>query len=318
MAVINFIKRWQDRGATDDEKGNTELRRGWIVETNADATDAPEVINALVGFDPSAAMFAPHPSFPRALLRKRSCDPHTSARQWLVKAEYSSAPFEAKGDGTQLRPDGSPQTPADQSHVIPADQRPFTISIARKEVTKPLEFDVVTEEDIVNTVGDPFDPPIEVFRSHHIITWKFKKKPQDLNWPFRSAYLDSVNDAEFQLFGRTYEPFSLRCIAYDLDTEWDTGPDNSLILYMALTVQAEFDPDGWKLMTLNTGRRKQVGSQFDPDNPVRKVAIVDEQGQPVADPVPLDATGVPVLPGGAFKHVENDGYIPKNWQFLLS
>jgi hypothetical protein len=44
-------------------------------------------------------------------------------------------------------------------------------------VTEPLETDAATGNPVVNNVGDPFDPPVEVFRSHRIITCKFFRSP---------------------------------------------------------------------------------------------------------------------------------------------
>jgi hypothetical protein len=43
------------------------------------------------------------------------------------------------------------------------------------------------------------------------------------------------------------------------------------------------------------------------------VIIVDANGQPVADPVPLDADGVPVAVGADFHYVDFDGYDLRDW-----
>lgn len=319
MGVTNIIEKWEGRGASADEKGVRTLKRQWIVETNSDDTGEPEVIDALIAAVPSAALYASHPKWPWALRRKLNADPHNGPRTWLVNADYSTAPFEAKaGEEEEGGEEGAaePPTPA-SSNETPADQRPNSISIARKEITKPLEFDAVTGVRIANTLGDPFDPPVEVSRSHQIITWKFFRKRKDLRWGERERYHDSINDAVFTILKNEYPAHTLRCIDYSFTTTWETG-DEGMALFFEFTVAAEYNPDGWKVNVLNTGRRKMIGGSLgDPGNPPQLVAITDGDGQPVADPVPLDQFGAPVIPGGEYHYVEADGYVPRAWANLL-
>ncbi|MDY3558126.1 hypothetical protein R5W23_000847 [Gemmata sp. JC673] len=305
MAVTKIIPRWQDRGAETDEKGVQTLTRGWIVETNDDLTSEQVVIDSVVLVYPTAALYAPHPHWPPAVCRKLRAKPHEGPRNWLVTADYSSAPFAANGDGTGGSNPTSPS--AGQSNSAPANERAPTITVGRKEVSKPLEKDAVTGARVLNTLGDPFDPPAEVFRSNHVITAKFFRSPEQLDWANRSKWMDSVNQATVTILGRPYTAATLRCTEYSLDTVWETGPSGMTFLF-AITVQAEFNPDGWQPKILNTGRRRKGATSGDPP-----VAIVDANGQPVTDPVPLDAAGVPVAPGGAYHYVEPKGYVEKQW-----
>ena len=48
-------------------------------------------------------------------------------------------------------------------------------------------------------------------------------------------------------------------------------------------------------------------------DPYRAVHIYDGNGQPVADPVPLDGSGTPIEPGGNYAYAEYDGYLPVDW-----
>ncbi len=313
MGVIKVAPRWQDRGATTDENGVRTLTRGWFVTTDDDATGEPEVIDSVGDFDSSVGLYKPHPNWKWAICRKIVGEPNGSARQWLVKADYSTAPFPAKGDGSG----GANTTTPDvtQSNSQPADQRAPTIQISRKEVTKVLEKDAVTGDRVVNTVGDPFDPSAEVFRSHQLITFKFYRTPAQLNWALRGGWHDTINSKVVTILGKNYPALTLRCTAYDLDTVWETGPVG-LALFFALTVQAEYDPDGWQPKILNTGRRRWVGSLGDPSNPRRLAAIVDGNGQPVADPVPLTAGGDVVdvnVANPVYHYVEPAGYFPVDW-----
>ena len=55
MAVTGIRPRWNDRGATTDERGTRVLKRGWIAETDSDLDGEPEVLDALVAADATAA-----------------------------------------------------------------------------------------------------------------------------------------------------------------------------------------------------------------------------------------------------------------------
>jgi hypothetical protein len=322
MGVTAVREKWQGRGATTDEKGVRTLTRQWDVDTNDDTTGEPEVIDAVIAKDPTAKLYAPHPKWAWAVCRGLECSPNGGPRVWTVKANYSSAPFEAKSDGSGEAGNTDSPSPL-QSNETRADLRPPKISISRKEVTKVLEKDAVTGARVVNNLGpgvmgDPFDPPPEVFRSHHIITWKFFRPIAQLNWFARASFMDSINAGIFTVFGVNYPIHGLRCIDYSVDTVWETG-DAGLQLFFELTVQAEFNPDLWDVKILNTGRRMRKGGSIgDPTNPARADIIVDANGQPVADPVPLDNTGQPVALGGAFHYAEPAGYVPKDWSTLLA
>jgi hypothetical protein len=314
MAVTRVWEKWEGRGATTDEKGVRTFKRQWGAETDTELTGEPAVIDAVVAFDATAALYAPHPFWVWAVCRKLTADPFGGPKTWLVNAEYSSAPFGAMGDGSGTSDNGTAPD-VTQSNQTPADERPPSITISRKEVTKPLETDVITGARIVNNVGDPFNPVPEVFRSHHIITSKFYKLPGDLNWSTRSAFMDSINNAPVVLFGKSYPAYSLRCTDYSVDTTWETGA-TGMTFFAALTVVMEYDPDLWKIKILNTGRRQMTGSIG--LGTAKLTAIMDDQGQPVADPVPLDAAGKPVVAGGSFTYVNADGYVPADWTNIFN
>lgn len=321
--AITVGERWQDRGGGVDDQGVRTLRRGWWVKTDDDAVGVPAVIDAVVAQFPAAALFASHPEWPRAICRGPKAEPGENARTWKVKAEYSTAPFPAKGDGgagggggTPMSGLGAPDTDAgsetsptsDASNERPANERPPTVSVAKKEVSVPFEEDVVTGEPHLNTVGDSFIPPVEVFRSHEIITFKFSRKPEDMDWANRRAYRDTVNSNAPVIFGVTYPAGTLRVLDYSFDTVWDTG-STGLELFFAFTVQLEYKPDGWKISTLNAGRRKRKDGAG-PYDPEAIVYIRDTAGQVIADPIPLNEDGSVADVGGPYHYVEHDGYVP--------
>lgn len=317
MAVTSVTQDWKGRGATADENAVRTLKRRWKVTTDSNDTGEPEVIDGVVAEFPSAALYQPHPHWPWAVCRKLSAEPHEGPRVWLVNAEYSSAPFKASGDGsgTGGGPGGNPTAPNPaQSNETPANQRPPTIKIGGRDITKVLEKDAETGDRVLNPVGDPFDPLPEVTRTPEVITVTFFVLPADLNWATRRLYRDSINDTEITLLGATYEVWTLRCAGYDVDGVWETG-EEGMEFFFQLTVTLQHDPDGWWPKILATGRRQKVTLPLVGDV---LVAIVDHAGQPVADPVPLTAAGVPVAPGGTYHYVEPSGYVARDWTNILA
>lgn len=330
MAVTHVGPRWQDRKGTTDEDGTRTLVRSWNVTTDSDDDAEPVVIDGVIAVDDSAGLFEPHPAWAWAVCRNIAAAPNGGPRQWIVTATYKTSPFAASGDGSGTGANGTSPNPA-QSMDAAADSRPPNIKVSRKEVSKVLEYDAVDVADgvedparVVNTVGDPFDPLPEVFRSHHVITFTFCRKPAALNWSTRSAFMDTLNNAGFTILGRTYPAKSLRCTAYDLGSVWDKG-DAGMEFFFELTVTVEYDPDGWQPKILNRGRRQWIpGSEGEPElNPPRLEYIRDHAGQVVSEPVPLTAAGAPVPavePGEvpAYHYVEPNGYVPVSWTNLLA
>lgn len=313
MAVTKVAERWEARRFTTGEDHVQSFVRQWTVELDDPATAETAIADAVVAFDRSARMYARHPAWRWAVCRSLTGAPEKGPLAWLVTATYSTAPFRAAGTG--LAGLGAPDLPdpdepsVESTNRTPADARPPSVTVSRTQVTEPLEKDAVTGLTVTNTVGDRFDPPVEVFRSRLVFTFRIFRARADLKWKTRSAFLDSVNDAPVTILGTTYPAETLRCTDYSAESVWETGPAG-MGFYFALTVQAEYDPDGWVLEILNTGRRKNQGGEA--------VAVVDKAGQPVSDPVLLSAGGLPVPPGGNAHYVFYRGYVRKDWSALLA
>lgn len=320
MAVTGVGERWQGRGASVDEQGVRTLKRQWIVETDDDATGESAVVDAVLLFDNTAALYYPHPQYVFAICRSLDIEPSASAKQWFVTAKYSSAAFGSAGDGSGVG--GNDSTPAGssapgsgggQSNSTPAEQRPPTLAVTKRDVTELLEKDL-DGDPVVNNLGDPFIPPPEVRRSKRVFTWKFFRRPDQLQWDQRDQWLDSINGDDVYILGKTYPRGTLWCADYSFETVWENS-STGLSFYFALTAQAEYDPRGWDVVLLNTGRRKlvsgEIGNPFDP--PVLAV-VTDQAGQPVADPVPLTATGEQWVTGDDYEYLDDYiGYREYNW-----
>jgi hypothetical protein len=314
--AFTITEHGEGQSGTTDWRGVQTFKRRFTVQSTA-SVSIVAAMNALNLAHPSTILYARHPDWPWAVCRDLPWRCTSKLRQvYTIEPNYSTEPFPASGvggaggdSGGGGVPGSSEPSPA-SSNSQPANQRPPTVRIKPKEITKPLEFDVVQQNRVLNNVGDPYDPPPEVFRSHHVITWNFFRSASQLNWPTRSLFQDSINDANFTLLGRTYAPFSLRCFEYSIDPVWETGP-SGMAFFWALTVQAEHNPDLWKVKVLNTGRRELKSG--------KPAVIHDGYGQPVPDPVPLNATGQQITnPLGPFEYGNWNGYSPLNWSTLLA
>jgi hypothetical protein len=121
--------------------------------------------------------------------------------------------------------------------------------------------------------------------------------------------MDKVNALDLVILGKTYAAKTLRCADYSIEAVWEKGASGGLEFYWQLTVQAEYNPRGWQPKILSTGRRAKVtilGTDY-------LIAIVDEAGQPVSEPVPLGAAGLPVGPTDSYAYVTPKGYVEANW-----
>lgn len=315
MAIADVIHDPEGRSGGVDRDAVRTLGEEFTVTTTDPADGVPAVIDGLILWNTGqfawVALYQPHPDYPRALSTGATAKAvGKSGKVWRVTVGFSSAAFPARGDGgltvsgldaPAITSDTTPNV--SQSNQTPANERPPVVNITRKEITVPLEKDAVTGDRVVNKVGDPFIPAPEVFRSHELITFEFHRKPADLNWPARSAFKDKINSNAPVILGKTYPAHSLRVIDYSESTVWDQGA-TGLELFFKLTVQLEYKPDLWKISLLNTGRRgRPAGAAL--TDPI--VILHDENGQPVADPVPLDLNGYPVV-AGAYEYVNVDGY----------
>lgn len=309
--ATEVIERGEGRGFTTDERGVKTFAREWIVNSDT-VINEDQALSAINAVDPSSILWASHPAWPQALLRNHTGKGSSKlGRVWTIGANYSTAPFAASGNGglAGLGSEGSETTPGEgSSSLTPANERPPTITIDDKEFTKILERDIVTGDRVVNVpLGQPFDPQPEVIRLGELITFTFYRKPDELNWGERRLFKNSINDAPVTILGAVYETHSLRCAKYTLRTVWDTG-DSGLELFYELTMQAEYDPDLWTVEILNTSRLDENGNAF-----------VDGNGQPLAEPVPIDDLGVRVPPGSEdYHYVEPNGYFPKDWTEILA
>jgi hypothetical protein len=321
MAITGVATEQYDaREHSYAEDGSLTGTRAWSVDLNLSAATGPE----LADVDTAAAAIVPvarydvYPGRPGLLARTFSVKNDGATHSWVVTVGYSSRFETVEAKASDLAADGfdnSTSGPGAGDMSQNAEDRPFTIRSVKRTRNRVLEFDAITEGRVENTAGDPFDPPPEWEETllGYQISWRVA--PANLRWTAvtpplgRPDYLDTVNSAAFRIWGRTHAARTLRVADVTASMVWDrvsVSSVSTLQLAFELSVELLHKPGGWKRELLNRGRREFI----DADEPLRW--ILDAAGQPVADPVPLHATGRRLLPGEALNYITAWEYPEKN------
>lgn len=302
-----------------DEKGVYTLVRAWHVE-EADKSNVPtdDDFVAAAGVD----RFDPHPDRGDLIARGHSCEPVAGDRyKRRVAWTYSNAPLELTGD---MPAAGAAGQPPDRNQTASgnATGRLPTVTFSRREKSVPLEYDVLTDAKVVNTLDEPFDPPVEVVRSILCVTINYKSVLIDV--PHILSFYDTVNATPWQGFNAE----TLRVVDIQVKQVYETytpsGATVPAILSMYdVTVQLEYNRDTWKIPVLNrswnekktTYVRNEVGSITSTTVEVQRAK--DKAGQETATPVEIKADGTRCASSDEFHYLEFNGYLTENFDNLL-
>lgn len=305
-------------GHTSDEQGVETFTRTWSVVGDGGTAPTFAAILAAVGVE----RYDSHPQRDAMIARSHSTRiVDKAANIWQVDWTYSNAPLELTGDLPTSSNSGEPPD-KDQSNSGNAIGRLPTITITRLETMEVLERDALTDQPVVNTGDEPFDPPIEVPRSRLNIAINYKSVLIDV--PHVLAYLDTVNASIWEGFpART-----LRVVDFQMKTVYENyqpaGATEPAILRMTdVTVSLEHKKEGWRLEVLNRGRRHKVNSYV--RNDVGSItatvqtwqSITDDTGQPVQEPVPLKLDGTRATDPADFHYLEYSAYEEADFSLLL-
>lgn len=142
------------------------------------------------------------------------------------------------------------------------------ITISSSQITKPA-----TDKDgrsFTNSAGDPVDG-LEAESAVMNLTYTNEAA---VNPKFKNfyKYLNSCNSVTYL----GCDPYTLRCTG--ISAEYDQAKQA-----WRVSVELSHNPDGWEIAYYDAGFNEL-------DNGVRK-AILDNRGNPVSQPVPLDGTG---------------------------
>ncbi|MBL8799267.1 MAG: hypothetical protein JNM56_35605 [Planctomycetia bacterium] len=189
-------------------------------------------------------------------------------RMWEVTAEYSTDPADIGDPDKEGGGDGGEQDPLAQPAEIVWDGN---------EATRPAEVgydaNFGTVRGVVNSAGDPFDPPYEIddYRPTLTITRNQANYSQGL----ALAYVNKVNNDGF--FG--FAPGQAKCKKISAKSVTEKGRT-----FWSVTYVFELR-ETWEVQYLDQGIYEWVG------NDRRHIKTDDPERLPVSAPVPLNGAG---------------------------
>lgn len=227
-------------------------RRSFIVTTN-DPNDGPLFVLSSLGFYFGDVYASPNGELDRLsfLQSYRYREVGDDGMQWEIDLEWG--PYD---------PLQWPEDPL----LHPPD-----VSIDTQVFEEIVDFDA-NGTAVLNTAGDPFDPPVirDVSRSVLVV----ERNEASYSESLASQYRDTVNSDGF--LGA--DPGTIKCNAIKPTRTWDKL--NGFIW----RVRYEFaqNRDGWHKKILNAGMRQISSSNY---------SYQFSNGDPITAPVPLDASG---------------------------
>lgn len=278
MSVIRCEESHRGRPSTAGN-GVTTYERTFQIETDSPTDDAASIYASAVLPDP----YSVHPSDSRCTLREYSIEPNDEARIiWSAICKYSNETQSKEEQERQIQP-----TPTLRPAEITWEGVPREVAIFRDRVGTP----------IVNSAGDPFDPPIVAVVFDLVATVEVNLTEVPV-WLF--DYQGAVNDTSFTIDGLTAQTGCALMGPVRISPKQE---ENGIVyrkVSMPLHFRAKRDdgdddaPEPWKLEILNTGLRQKLGSG-------KRVNIYDDNvpPAPITAPWPLTEAGLRLPEGFA-------------------
>jgi hypothetical protein len=199
---------------------------------------------------------------------------------WHVTLDYDSNPTDVglgstAGSGSPGTPSG---TPGSGSSATVPTARPTQVSVDTVEVEELMTKDL-DNNPVAASNGQPFNPPIKVTRHRvqlTIVAWK-AANAEDYSKP--TTYVGKVNNNDWWGFPTE----TVLCKKYSLVSQYEHGA-----WYWQKTVVVEINPAGWTYVDVLDAGTYELCSEGDG---FVIIPIKDAEGNPVADPVPLDGEG---------------------------
>lgn len=284
MAVIEITERNEGRDGTIDYQQRS-YRRSFQVETS-NPYDGPLTVISAVSSTQGITIGTPYTmgteSDPWAVCLKMNATPFgEDQREWIVTVEYGRAPNVA-------------ENPLSEPSELDIEGREFEVAIDRDRNGNPL----------VNSAGDPFDPPVTIEDNRIIVTVARNEatpqyaaaNPGYVGPVFNYADLTGMVGKTNQTTFLGYGPRKLKALFPRISREF--SPNIGFywkVIYRFEIIDKEYeidDPDnpgtplvigqGHDRVILDQGFREKVGS-------VKKLITLD--GQPLQEPALLDGSG---------------------------
>lgn len=252
MTVVYLGEEPTGRRARND-KGIRSYTRSFLLETTSRFDDAYDVgSNASLPLIGSA-----HPSDASAWCIALDVECYEGWKSWRVTASYSS----------------------ERAMAEDPTEDPAAISWDSEQFQTPLIEDNAGDA-VVNSAGDPFDPPIMRDDSRRVAT-VVKNLATVPSWIL--SYQDAVNSDSFTIDGVsvTAGQAKMQRVTVSELQERNGTP------FRVVTFQIHFQRDGWNFRPLDAGFRELDGTD--------RIQILNSgDSEPVNAPVPLNGSGAAI------------------------
>lgn len=159
-------------------------------------------------------------------------------------------------------------------------------------------------DPIVNVNEEPFDPPVQ--RDYSDVILQFEANQLTFNYGTAVGWRDAVNTDVFL----GYAAGVARLMDWSAEHIYDGAFD-----YWRVKIKVQFRERGWKKRILNQGLRVWTGNHND-DGSREYENVTDKDGNPVQEPVLLDADGYRLPDAAMATWVEFDVYPQKAFATL--
>ena len=214
------------------------------------------------GLDPADPLYEDDPgAYVESVESAMDTDPEHGAVDWIVTVNYGFlVPFD-----------------------INPSLWPIKVSFGGERTEKATSKDK-SGGPIVNSAGDPFDPPIVIDDSRSTMTVTRNELVSAFDLTLAESYRDKINNEIWNGF----DALTVKCgIISTSEPQYDS---NARVYYYTVTYPFMIDRKGWLKNILDAGC-----NEIDSGTGLAKPIM--NQGQQVSDPVPLDGSGVRNAPG---------------------
>lgn len=256
-----------------------------------------QAVHASVGSDAIPSIDDPHPDYPTALVTTitpvETSGNVTARTHWQVTVSYADADLSSTRSLAWTIAHG------------------MTISWADSKIQVPLEWALETGGDfsagdrIVNTVGDPWDPPFMIAKSRLTFT---QSKPRFVqNAGMSIDYLNTVNSSSVNIAGETFAARTCKITGFS----WTTARHNDTPYYMrTIVIECLIDGSTWDVRLLNSGPRAYAPGTTD------CIEVTNDNGTPSSGVRLLLANGEQALSGASAHYLIARGHYEADWSPL--
>lgn len=259
MAIVSVNEHWENRKKTMALDKTSTYTRTWVVLTD-NPLDGQFLVLAAAGIPTIGTPYetSTEDDSTAYVISREAVQDAIDPRRWVVTIEYTNR-------------SGNP---------LAAD---LELSWSSAAVNVPVVFDS-NSEAVVNSAGEPFDPPPEKEMYYPVLT--IVKNQATFDPAVIVLYQGKVNSETFYDF----PPYTVRCKRISATRAKENG-----ITFWKATYEFEFREEGSELRMLDIGYRERDANGHERQildlggHPITKPALLDGGGGKLHDPEPWDA-----------------------------